>query len=207
EPRLGSMIEEAGYLPDADYNILKVKNLPRFAPAFKTQNVELFTRPIKEILEDGSFLIELRAFTQKNFKAFLPDSSINKMEKILDLLSKVEHGDKYLWFGREKSTSRIIALLCQVPNVMEMVQGLPITKTDFNIVIIAKEYRHKYLGYSLYAKSNKGLRSIGVKTNYGTAVWSGNRTAMKSFKHATKIVGISRVYKKNLWQHYYGSFC
>ncbi|MHA1678174.1 MAG: hypothetical protein ACTSW3_05285, partial [Promethearchaeota archaeon] len=38
EPRLGSMIEEAGYLPDADYNILKVKNLPRFAPAFKTQN-------------------------------------------------------------------------------------------------------------------------------------------------------------------------
>ncbi|MHA1646308.1 MAG: hypothetical protein ACTSVL_01945, partial [Promethearchaeota archaeon] len=60
EPRLGSMIEEAGYLPDADYNILKVKNLPRFAPAFKTQNIELFTRPIKEILEDRSFLIELR---------------------------------------------------------------------------------------------------------------------------------------------------
>ncbi|MHA1674924.1 MAG: hypothetical protein ACTSYI_15010 [Promethearchaeota archaeon] len=201
DPNLAAWIENAGFNKEAEYVSLQVDEPLDVPNPFPDKNIELISIPINELSKRRTITAQLNEFVLKNFVGNLPDSSLSqkKQDEIFQVLSMVPEGENYYIIAYDHDEQKMMALIIEIPNIYEQWMGKPISTTNVNTVIVAKEYRNQQFSHWVYKKIVDKLREKnGIKIHIGGTVWSKNVPALTSFLKICDEVARFHVYQKSL---------
>lgn len=181
-PELAQWITQAEYQIADEYFNAHAALPDTMRPANKFPEIEFISYPIPELIQNQRDILEqVGTFISKTFGSYLPDTSVGETETLLSLLAEVPNGQDYYLIALEKSTRRVVGFAIEMPNMFDAWQGQPITSTNVNSVLVAKEYRGTALFYRLYEQLWDKLNAAGITAHIGGTVWAKNKAAMQSF--------------------------
>jgi hypothetical protein len=192
---MGTYLETAGYHVEAEY--ISLLQHPIEYSESKFPNIEIVEDSFESIVQNTELMQKIKILMGQEFTSFLPDMSTgDELNTIIDILLEVGHGEDFVTIALDATTKEIAGMVVTIPNIFEYWAKQPLTTTNFDTVITAKQYRGLFP--YIYSISNQRAYARGIKNFVGTGIWTENTAAMKAFGKCGNICQRYQVYTKTL---------
>jgi GNAT superfamily N-acetyltransferase len=186
----------AGFTPDAEYinlyntHLLDVPAVP---------DVELTSPPIDHILSDRNVLEAIGGLVNGSFAHYLPDTSApTRALDLLGLMQSVPQPEDFYLLAWERSSGQLIGYIFELPNFYQLWQGVPLTMSNTDSVILHENYRGAAFFHYLYNQLAHRLHARGIHHREGTLIWTQNHAAVHSFRKIGYEIRRFGIYAKKL---------